>query len=115
MNNLGNRIRTTRKELGMSQKALADVLNVDRVSVTQWESGRNLPNPARLELIANALEVHIEWLIAGKDCNNAEPVENNLLPNEKELLKLFRQLSGEDKKHTLKYTKDLFDLAALRN
>ena len=43
-NELGARIRTLRKERGLSQEALAQALEVSRQAVTKWEDGSSLPS-----------------------------------------------------------------------
>ena len=45
---LGARIRTLRKERGLSQEALAQALEVSRQAVTKWEDGSSLPSTANL-------------------------------------------------------------------
>ena len=45
-NELGARIRTLRKERGLSQEALAQTLEVSRQAVTKWEDGSSLPSTA---------------------------------------------------------------------
>ena len=47
-NELGTRIRTLRKERGLSQEALAQALEVSRQAVTKWEDGSSLPSTANL-------------------------------------------------------------------
>lgn len=47
-NELGARIRTLRKERGLSQEALAQTLEVSRQAVTKWEDGSSLPSTANL-------------------------------------------------------------------
>ena len=47
-NELGARIRTLRKERGLSQEALAQALEVSRQAVTKWEDGSSLPSTANL-------------------------------------------------------------------
>ena len=47
-NELGARIRTLRKERGLSQEALAQALEVSRQAVTKWEDGLSLPSTANL-------------------------------------------------------------------
>ena len=47
-NELGARIRTLRKECGLSQEALAQALEVSRQAVTKWEDGSSLPNAASI-------------------------------------------------------------------
>lgn len=41
-----NDIKTLRKQLGMTQQQLADVLGVGRVSVARWET--NVRRPSRM-------------------------------------------------------------------
>jgi DNA-binding transcriptional regulator YiaG len=38
------RVKTLRKQLGMTQQQLADVLGVNRVSVAHWETGLRRPS-----------------------------------------------------------------------
>lgn len=47
-NELGARIRTLRKDRGLSQEALAQALEVSRQAVTKWEDGSSLPSTANL-------------------------------------------------------------------
>ena len=51
-NELGARIRTLRKERGLSQEALAQALEVSRQAVTKWEDGSSLPSTANLFALA---------------------------------------------------------------
>lgn len=56
---LGKRIRERRKQRGLTQKALADILHVDKQAVSNWERGCNRP----AEEIKEALqkELHIDF------------------------------------------------------
>lgn len=47
-NQLAPRIRQLRKERGLSQEALANLLDVSRQAVTKWEDGSSLPSTANL-------------------------------------------------------------------
>jgi transcriptional regulator with XRE-family HTH domain len=42
---LGQRIRTARKKLGLTQEALADALGTSRTHVIRWEGGKHSPDP----------------------------------------------------------------------
>lgn len=44
-------VREARARTGMSQEAFARALDVSRLSVQNWESGRNRPTPAMLRKI----------------------------------------------------------------
>jgi transcriptional regulator with XRE-family HTH domain len=62
---LGNRIKTARKRLRMSQAVLARHTYVDQSSIAYWESGRTSPKYSRLLELASILEVTPEWLQFG--------------------------------------------------
>ena len=46
-------IKSLRKKLGITQKNLADLLDVSLPSITGWESGRTRPQERNLESLAN--------------------------------------------------------------
>lgn len=56
---MGARIKDRREELGLTQKQLADLVGgaTDGNQVSKWERGANRPTDARLEKIAEALQV----------------------------------------------------------
>ncbi len=62
---LGNRIKTARKRLSMSQAVLARHIQVDQSSIAYWESGRTSPKFSRLVALAETLSVTPEWLQFG--------------------------------------------------
>jgi transcriptional regulator with XRE-family HTH domain len=56
---LGDKIRHARERLGLTQQELADLLRVDRGSVSNWERGRTRPGRyllAALETILGSLD-----------------------------------------------------------
>lgn len=55
---LGERIRNLRREAGLVQAQLAQMVGLSRASVTNIEAGMQAPPPYRLALIADALRVH---------------------------------------------------------
>ena len=61
---LGERIRKAREDLRLSQQEFADLLDVDRKTVSNWEGGRNHPRYGDLMLIASVTDVSLEWLAA---------------------------------------------------
>ncbi|MBO4452316.1 MAG: helix-turn-helix transcriptional regulator [Clostridia bacterium] len=54
---IGKQISVLRKERGMSQETLADLLFVSRDLVAKWESGTRRPDYAMIEKIAETFEV----------------------------------------------------------
>lgn len=59
---LGERIRKAREDQGLSQQQFADLLDVDRKTVSNWEGARNQPRYGDLMLIASVADVSLEWL-----------------------------------------------------
>jgi transcriptional regulator with XRE-family HTH domain len=55
---LGEKIRNLRREAGLVQAQLAQMVGLSRASVTNIEAGTQAPPPYRLALIADALRVH---------------------------------------------------------
>lgn len=53
----GETLRRLRIEKGLTQQQLANRLNVDRTSVTNWEIGRHMPDVATISLLAEALGI----------------------------------------------------------
>lgn len=64
--NTGELIRALRRELGLSQRALAEQLGVTAKAVSKWERGLGLPDVALLEPLAKILSVGVETLLAGE-------------------------------------------------
>lgn len=53
-----------RKQAGLSQAALAQMLGFSQQAVAKWESGRATPDPDTLALLAEAFSVSLDALIA---------------------------------------------------
>jgi transcriptional regulator with XRE-family HTH domain len=60
---LGDKIRNRRREAGLVQAQLAQMVGLSRGSVTNIEAGTQAPPPYRLALIADALRVGIADLM----------------------------------------------------
>ena len=59
-------IAQLRKDLGLTQKELADKLNVTDKAVSKWETGKGFPDVKLLEPLAQALGISLVELIQGK-------------------------------------------------
>ena len=67
MNNFKNLISSRRKELKMTQKDLAQKLNVSDKTVSKWETGTSYPEITLLATIAKVLEININDLLGVDD------------------------------------------------
>lgn len=61
-NELGARIRTLRKDRGLSQEALAQALEVSRQAMTKWEDGSSLPSTVNLFALSDFFGVPLAEL-----------------------------------------------------
>jgi transcriptional regulator with XRE-family HTH domain len=65
---IGARIRKARREAGLSQAQLADLMKVTRSACSQWEQPNGTaPRGSRLQRLAMLLGVSVEWLATGHE------------------------------------------------
>lgn len=60
---LGEKIRTLRKERGLTQEKLAELAKVDPKSVIEIESGKRNPTLKTLSKISSSLKISVEDLL----------------------------------------------------
>ena len=119
---LGDRLRAIRKEHGLTQQNIADVLGVDRTTYTVYEGGSITPSPATLVKLSQIYNVTVGYLIGVEENHPQlrkipdEKQEKKLLSSdpisllkkeEKELLLYFRVLSDAEKHKIIDEMKDL--------
>lgn len=80
----GKIISTKRKEMGLTQIQLAEMLNVSNRAVSKWENGDGFPDISLLPELSKTLSVTIDELLTGE---KPEPVfiENNKTSKKKVL------------------------------
>lgn len=66
---VGNLIKGLRKEKGLTQIQLADIMNISDRTVSKWERGMGCPDVSLLHELSKALGVNLEKLLLG----NLEP------------------------------------------
>lgn len=64
---LGNRLKQARKEKGLSQEELANLIGLKVGTVSKYEQGDRTPGIGKLQLIANALECDTSRFVAFGD------------------------------------------------
>lgn len=74
------KIQQLRKQNGMSQEKLAQLLGVSRQSVSKWELGQSLPEIDKIIQLSNIFEVTTDYLL--KDVTEEKYI--NILKKEKE-------------------------------
>lgn len=64
---VGKNIAKLRNKLGLTQVQFAARLNVTQGAVSQWETGRTMPDTFQLLSIAKALDIPVDALTSGED------------------------------------------------
>lgn len=67
METIGNRIKSKRKKLKMTQLELAQMLNVTDRAVSKWEQNQGNPDISILPKIAEIFNVSLDYLLTGKE------------------------------------------------
>lgn len=62
---IGQYIQKRRKDIGLTQKQLADQLNVSAQAVSKWETGDTLPDTTLLLDLSDLLETTVDKILSG--------------------------------------------------
>lgn len=73
---IAERLKESRNAKAKTQSELAELLNISRAAFGEYERGNNLPPIDKLVIIAQELEVSLDWL-AG--INHNKPIEINAI------------------------------------
>ena len=63
---LGERITKLRTRRNISQKQLAEAMEVSRQAVSKWENDLSIPEPAKMIRLADLLNTDLEYLTSGR-------------------------------------------------
>ncbi|HCC35217.1 MAG TPA: transcriptional regulator [Ruminococcaceae bacterium] len=66
MGNIEERIQELRKNKGLSQEQLAELLGVSRQAVSKWESGQSLPEIEKLIAMSGLFGVTVDYILKGE-------------------------------------------------
>ena len=92
----GQLIAELRKEKGLTQKQLAEALNVTDKAVSKWERGLSFPDISMLEPISELLGVSIMEILAGERQSGEETMSRE---EAKDLINASVELSEEEIRH----------------
>ncbi len=70
-------LKMLRKQKGVTQQRLADILCVDKTSISKWENGFNYPNQNIQMMIADYFGVSVDYLL-GRDAPTPAPADNTI-------------------------------------
>ena len=100
---LNDKIYTCRTRAKLSQEELTERVGVSRQAVSRWECGDNIPEPAKLLMLARLFGVTTDWLL-DDNCEmpeespkeeNKQPWVDTLVENCKSLAHRFDSLINE--------------------
>ena len=74
-NVFGTRLKERRKEKKMTQKQLADAVGAKHNSVSDWENGKNKPDPDTIERICEALDISAAYLLPSNRGETANEID----------------------------------------
>lgn len=84
---VGGFISQTRKSLNMTQKELAEMIDVTDKTISKWECGNGLPDITRLKPLCEALNINVNELLSGENLSEecySEKAEENIMALMKE-------------------------------
>lgn len=61
------KLQELRKQKGLTQEELAELLYVSRTAISKWESGRGFPNIESLKAISKFFSVSLDKLLSGEE------------------------------------------------
>lgn len=86
---IGTFISRCRKEKGLTQAQLAEILGVSDKSISRWENGKTMPALSLYESLCQALDIQISELLYAKKMTDCEKTEYG----EKSALNIFKTKS----------------------
>lgn len=69
LNNFSENLKSKRKQLGLTQKELAEIVGITPKTIQNYEKKKTIPTPALMEEISIALNVSFEEMIDDNESN----------------------------------------------
>ena len=79
----GENLKFIRKKRNITQKQLAQLLDVSRQSVSKWEADKSYPDSEKLVLIAKELDVSSDYLLLNRTNKDKSIVSDSVAENKK--------------------------------
>lgn len=93
MRTIGENIKALREQSGLTQDALAEAADVNRVTLVKYESGKSIPGAKVLSRLAAALHVSSDVLLGNG--------EEDMTDEEREIWELREQVRRDPERHYL--------------
>lgn len=75
----GDKIRKARKAAGMTQRQLADILEVSHTSISNWEKNLSRPDPDMIQHLCWMLNVQPNYFFSSDADENANADRKNIV------------------------------------
>lgn len=98
MMGIGERIKTRRKELKLSQTDIYERCDITSGALSKIENGKTTPSVIAFYKLSQVLECDMNWLATGISSNMQK---SNICKLEEELLNGFRELPEDDRDELL--------------
>jgi len=96
MNQIGERIKKRRKELGITQTEIKLKTGISAGNISDIEKGRNLPSSKVLLQLSKVLNCTTDWLLTGEYQQNLPESEFLKSETERTLIKTYRSLPEDE-------------------
>ena len=96
-NKIGSFIQLCRKEKGMTQKDLADLIGVSDKTISKWENGNSVPDTEILTSLCQSLDISVNELLSGEKL----PVETYPQRAEENMMNLLKENEDNRKNSTI--------------
>lgn len=91
----GKYIAEKRKQLGMTQRQLAEQVGITDKAVSKWERGKSIPDSAVMEELCETLHISMNEFFSGEDIR-----EENYSDKAEENIRVLIEQSNVQKKHS---------------
>lgn len=98
---IGEKIKRRRRELGISQEGLAEILGVTYQQVQRYENGTNKLNVENIQVIADALSVPVSYFFYAEKTLIIAEKRALYSTAENKLLRYFRKIKNSSLKNTV--------------
>lgn len=102
-NKTGEFIARKRKERGMTQKEMAELLGVTNKAVSKWETSQGMPDIGILPELGKALGVTVDEILMGEQIEQEKRAETAVSDEDKKLLEIVLE-RAERKAETIRIT-----------
>jgi transcriptional regulator with XRE-family HTH domain len=109
METISERLKKLRKEKGITQLQLADLLHLTDKAISKWESGEGNPDISSLPKLAEIFNVSVDYLLTGKQPEENRILKDGMLLNMTDEERIITILKNDDWDSFVKFGYDKLD------